>query len=231
MAFARGIAVDRQGQLWVAEADMWPKRISVWDAKTGRFLREFFGPTAYGATGGAINPVDPSLMVGHGCEWRINATTGRDTCLGTFTRDGMANSRFGVGSNGRLYLAVASGWAFETSDVRIFERTDEARFDLRAMFSYQGKDKEAKTLYWADENGDRRQQPGEVKTFDGHVRFSGWYMSFTPDMTIYSENRQYKVAGFTPCGAEVRPGPSRQDAGGGPGLGRRQPRAHYRQLR
>ena len=201
MAFARGIAVDRQGQLWVAEADMWPKRISVWDAKTGRFLREFFGPTAYGATGGAINPVDPSLMVGHGCEWRIDATTGRDTCLGTFTRDGMANSRFGVGSNGRLYLAVASGWAFETSDVRIFERTDEARFDLRAMFSYQGKDKEAKTLYWADENGDRRQQPGEVKTFDGHVRFSGWYMSFTPDMTIYSENRQYKVAGFTPCGA------------------------------
>ena len=40
--------------------------------KTGKFVREFFGPTAYGALGGAINPLDPCLMVGHGCEWRID---------------------------------------------------------------------------------------------------------------------------------------------------------------
>ena len=64
MAFAAGIAVDAKGQLWVAEADSSPKRISVWNAANGAPAKEFFGPTAYGALGGAINPLDPNLMVG-----------------------------------------------------------------------------------------------------------------------------------------------------------------------
>ena len=114
MAFIAGIAVDTAGTLWVTEADASPKRVSAWDAKTGKFVREFFGSTAYGALGGAINPLDPCLMVGHGCEWRIDPVTGRATCLGCFVRSGMSNSRFGIGSNGKLYLAVASGWAYDT---------------------------------------------------------------------------------------------------------------------
>jgi len=201
MAFAQGIAVDSAGQLWVAEADMSPKRISVWDAKTGRFVREFFGPTTYGALGGAINPLDPALMVGSGCEWRIDPLTGRADCLGTFTREGMSNARFGIGGNGRLYLAVASGWAFETSPVRIFERVGDVDFRLRAMFSYEGQDKTARTVFWSDENGDGRRQPQEITRVEGHVRFSGWYMRFAPDMSLDAGNRHYAVAGFTSCGA------------------------------
>jgi hypothetical protein len=201
MAFLAGIAVDSEGKLWVTEADMWPKRVSVWDAKTGKFVKEFFGPTAYGALGGAISPLDPYVMVGHGCEWRIDPLTGRDTCLGCFTRGGMSNSRFGLGNGGRLYLAVAGNWAFDAGTVKIFERLGPADYKLRASFDYLGKDKEAKTVYWADENGDGQRQPNELTTVAGHLRFSGWYMGFTPDMTIYAEKRQYKVVGFTPCGA------------------------------
>ena len=101
-----GLAVDARGQLWVAEDDGTPRRVSVWDTRTGSLKRELFGASSYGATGAAINPDDPYLMVGQGCEWRIDRKTGRATCLGTITREGMGASRFGYGPGGRLYLAV-----------------------------------------------------------------------------------------------------------------------------
>jgi hypothetical protein len=201
MAFAAGIAVDAKGQLWVAEADSSPKRISVWNAANGAPAKEFFGPTAYGALGGAINPLDPNLMVGHGCEWRIDPQTGRAKCLGTFDRGGMSNARFGIGPGGRLYLAVAPGWIHGSGDISIYERIGDADYKLRSAFRYEGKDQSAKTRLWADENGDSREQANEVTEVAGHVRFSGWYMNFTPDMTIYSEDQQYRLAGLTACGA------------------------------
>ena len=39
-----GIAIDNQNQLWVTETDTYPRRVSVWDAGTGRFLRDYLGP-------------------------------------------------------------------------------------------------------------------------------------------------------------------------------------------
>ena len=118
MAFIASLAVDAQGKLWVAEQDYVPKRFSCWDTKSGQLVKEFFGPTTYGALGGAINPQDPYLMVGQGCEWRIDPQTGRADCLGVITRDGMEVSRFGIGSNGKLYLAVATRWTFELASSR-----------------------------------------------------------------------------------------------------------------
>ena len=41
MAFVKGIAVDSGGQVWAAEADYWPKRVSVWDGMSGQFVRDF----------------------------------------------------------------------------------------------------------------------------------------------------------------------------------------------
>ena len=207
MAFIQGMAVDRDGKLWVAENDPYPKRISVWDTKTGQLVREFFGPTSYGATGGAISPLDPAVMAGNGCEWRIDPKTGRDTCVAVITRDGMSNARFGVGSNGRLYLVVARGWAFETSTVLLFERTGEGAYALRGSLTYEidpaDKDKKriGATVYWADADGDGQVQPAEVQKVPGEIRVSGWYLSMTPDLTFYAKDRQFKVVGFTPCGA------------------------------
>ena len=204
MAFAAGLAVDGEGKLWVAEADPWPKRISTWDSKTGRFIKEYFGPTMYGANGGAVDPLDPTVMVGHGCEWKIDPKTGRDACVAVITRDGMSNSRFGIGAGGRLYLAVASNWAFDTGPVIIYERVGEGEYKTRAAFTYEidPKDKKVlKTLYWADENGDGLRQESEITSVPGQVRVSGWYMYMTPDLAFYAGDRQLKVAGFTSCGA------------------------------
>ena len=82
MAFIASLAVDAQGKLWVAEGDYVPKRFSCWDTKSGQLVKEFFGPTTYGALGGAINPQDPYLMVGQGCEWRIDPEDGPSRLFG-----------------------------------------------------------------------------------------------------------------------------------------------------
>ena len=42
-----GMAVDREGKLWVAESLDSPKRISVWDTHTGALQQEFFGGSEY----------------------------------------------------------------------------------------------------------------------------------------------------------------------------------------
>ncbi|MGF6774149.1 hypothetical protein P3T18_006663 [Paraburkholderia sp. GAS199] len=54
-----GISIDGTGKLWVAENDKTPKRVSVWDATTGRFVRALYGPPQYGG-GGTLDPRDSS---------------------------------------------------------------------------------------------------------------------------------------------------------------------------
>jgi len=214
MRFINALTVDAKGQLWVMEADDSPKRVSVWDTATGKLVKEFFGPTAYGALGGAISPLDPHVMVGHGCEWRLDPTTGRATCLATITRSGMSNSRFALGANKRLYLATASNWAFNIGPLTIYERLADARWKLRTVVHYADKDgkelpstghgqsgKSARTMVWADANGDGERQLDELSETDGELRLSGWYMNVAPDLTLYSGDKQFKVAGFTACGA------------------------------
>jgi hypothetical protein len=73
MLVPRGIAVTDSGKLWVAEDDGSPKRISVWDARSGAFLKEYIGPTPYG--GGTllwIDPKDPTLVHAEGTAFKVD---------------------------------------------------------------------------------------------------------------------------------------------------------------
>lgn len=201
LRFVQSMAVDAAGKLWIAEADATPKRMSAWDLASGKLVREFFGPTSYGALGGAICPTDANVMVGQGCEWRLDPQTGLARIAGVVTRDGMENSRFATGANGKTYLAVASGWIGDAKPVKIFERLGDADYKLRCVFRYEGKDATARTDLWTDANGDEQEQPEEIATVKGKVQFSAWYMNLAPDLTIYAGEQQFKVAGFTACGA------------------------------
>ncbi|HTU27296.1 MAG TPA: hypothetical protein VMF30_17945, partial [Pirellulales bacterium] len=214
MRFVDSIALDAAGKLWVMENDWTPKRVSVWNVENGSLEHEFFGPTSYGAMGGAICPVDPLVVVGQGCEWKIDAKTGHATCSRVILREGMELSRFATSPEGRTYLYVASSGLYNAGPLRVFERLKDGQYKLRTVLFYadaeghelpvaeHGKPLGAKqTLVWADANDDGQRQPEEINGAEGETRFFGWYMWLTPDLSLYSENKQFKCVGYTACGA------------------------------
>jgi hypothetical protein len=65
-----GVAVDGQGDLWVAEHDVIAKRLSKW-SRAGKNLGEWFGPTPYGGDG-IVDHRDPSRVLCGGLEFKVN---------------------------------------------------------------------------------------------------------------------------------------------------------------
>ncbi|OPZ27350.1 MAG: hypothetical protein BWZ02_01675 [Lentisphaerae bacterium ADurb.BinA184] len=206
-----GLAIDGKGQLWVAEQDGIPKRFSVWDTETGALVREVLGPSSYGAIGGCVNPADPNLMVGQGCEWRLDPATGNARCTGVITREGMSASRFGFGPDGkRLYLAVTAGFLHGQHPVRIYERLGEGDYRLRTILSPHpwtppGEKGRTGLRVWADANDDAAEQESEVRTFEMSLGgwLQGWYLSMAQDLSFYGCMYPIRVTGWTACGAPL----------------------------
>lgn len=71
----QGMAIDDLGQLWVCEYDAFPKRVSIWDAHTGRLIKGLVGPPKYGG-GGTIDPTDKTRLFyaqyGGLTEWKLD---------------------------------------------------------------------------------------------------------------------------------------------------------------
>jgi hypothetical protein len=197
-----GIAVDRQGQLWVAEGTAFPRRFSVWNAQNGRLIKELFGPTHYGASGGAIHPRDPNVMVGEGCEWRLDPATGQASCTGVFDVQGgnfLGGNSFALfchAPNGRDYLAT-----IDPGRVTIRERLAPGNYVVRSTVLSEHAKKI--TTFWADENGDGQVQPNEQSTLPRELVLGGYYhwsAHMNTDMTLYGGG-VLPISGFTPCGA------------------------------
>jgi hypothetical protein len=209
LRFISDLAVDAKGQLWVTENDGVPKRFSVWQAKDGKFTQELFGPSVYGALGGAINPQDPDVMFGQGCEWQIDPKTGHAKCTAVVTRDASGVAQYVIGSNNRVYLITGPKRA--AGIMWIFERRGEADYLLRATLTNNTIDKKQVTTYWADINGDEKSQPDELTTTQGWVLPCAWYLRLTPDMSLYpggfgsstynGKIARFSMKGFTACGA------------------------------
>lgn len=120
MLLPRGIAVDKNGKLWVTEDENSPRRISVWDAKTGKFLKEFVGGTTYGGTqGGLIDPSNPNRAYSDGAWFEIDLkkegyrpvlTLGRRKSNDDYFSELNGNSGHSqriFKANGRRYLSTA----------------------------------------------------------------------------------------------------------------------------
>src|SRR5581483_6473139 len=56
LSYPCGMTVDAQGRLWVAEAESYPKRLSLWN-KDGTLAHAWYGGPKYGG-GGALDPQD-----------------------------------------------------------------------------------------------------------------------------------------------------------------------------
>jgi hypothetical protein len=79
-----GLAIDDRQQLWVAEDDFQPKRVSVWTLD-GKFLRAFYGPGRYGG-GGTLDPRDKSRFYYDGMEFKLDWQAGTSIPVAVFHR-------------------------------------------------------------------------------------------------------------------------------------------------
>lgn len=70
MNHPNGIAIDSNDQLWVAETDFQPKRVSVWTLD-GKLVKAFYGPSEYGG-GGKLDPRDKTRFYYHGMEFKLD---------------------------------------------------------------------------------------------------------------------------------------------------------------
>ena len=185
-----GVALDPKGRLWVMEHDEHPKRVSVWslEKQGGALVRDWFGPTHYGASGGAVNPRDPNLMVGEGCEWRIDPKTGSAECLGIFEHALHGFAAFREAGD-RLFLYTYRG-DYSTGTVDIWERLGDGNYQKRASFAPRLDDKRrpVATVLWRDANGDGQEQADERREREGYlclVGSNGWSLNLGNDLTLY----------------------------------------------
>ncbi|HON08447.1 MAG TPA: hypothetical protein PLW02_10160, partial [Verrucomicrobiota bacterium] len=136
-----GIAVDKQNRLWVAKFDISPRRISVWDTASGKFLKEYCGSTYYAAEGTRVNPLNPkeAFVLGNSCEldwkkglWRVVGTPWRPTKLVDipFVNAGSYNV---VKYKGREFLIYNNGFLF-----CVMERSKKGDKPLAALGSIYG---------------------------------------------------------------------------------------------
>ena len=106
----RGLTIDSNNHLWVAEEDFQPKRVSVWTLD-GKFVRAFYGPPEYGG-GGALDSYDKTKFYYHQMEFKLDWKTGTNTLASVLYRPEEADlqlPRFGAPvnvlyCNGRRYF-------------------------------------------------------------------------------------------------------------------------------
>ena len=234
MLLPRGLAVDAQNRLWVAEDDISPKRLSLWGAD-GTFQQDFVGPTGYGGMYGCINNYDPTQALNYGCEWALDWKAGSGKCVGTLWRQLYADALFGIDSYDRLWVLRSNGKDYVISDnasdrlVISVRDGDHYRPLMAAGYNlpdlpFLPKHEKTDNFVWSDRNGDGRVQADEIQLFPAPgvdkpaTWYSGWTWAVDQDLTIYPAASggsttyvwRMPVTGWSPCGAPLYDGPHAQ---------------------
>jgi DNA-binding beta-propeller fold protein YncE len=81
-----GITVTDTGDVWVAEEDYRPKRVSVWSPE-GKLRFAKYGPSYYGG-GGTIDPLDKTRFYYWGMEFKLDWERGTDRLVSIYHRPG-----------------------------------------------------------------------------------------------------------------------------------------------
>jgi len=211
--YPRGLAVDTQDRLWVAEWADGPKRISVWNAATGAFEKEFFGGCGYAAYA-AIDPARPDEIYCHNVLWHIDwdkKTTTPITTVWRKTAPDMMDEPlphaypqgFRIFTTGNKHQY---GWGMAGKDRKsVFYRSDGDFFKpFLSIFQIpppnskksgnSGLDLEAQgqlepgTYLWQDQNNDQRVQMSELQkiSLPPYARMD--IRDIGPDFSIWVSN-------------------------------------------
>jgi hypothetical protein len=211
-----GLAVDGRGRLWVAEEDMWPKRISVWNPD-GTFARDFIGPTTYGGMGACADPADKTRVFGNGCEFRLDYEKNQAAVVATVLPDNLVGDlvkhdgrEYFMGKRGTLHVRrgdalvpVARFGSLRPEDVAGSGVPVTVPPGTKGGFSY----------LWSDTDGDGRMQAGEVRGGFPFPLTLGYWGGCWLDETFalcvcdggYGRQTVTRIpcTGFTPAGAPL----------------------------
>lgn len=183
----RGLALDGQGRLWVTEDDYQPKRVSLWDARTGKFLDEKFG-ACYVSTPACMDPTDPTRIYCQNVEWKVDLDKGtwQPAAVMIDNRPDspyfwphMVNNEVFTAKNGRQYMIAGYGYGGPYPDcvqqghflyIRRGDHFEGCAGVIRPSQKLSWREKlpendplRKSSLLWVDLNGDSVIQPEECK--------------------------------------------------------------------
>lgn len=193
-----GIAVDAQGRIWVAEDDMFPKRVSVWTSdpstgsgQAGKLVRDFIGPTTYGGMGAAVDSTNKTRVFGNGCEFKLDYDKNQTTVVASLVNDNLVGELLKI--DGREYFMNKKGTLFiRRGDTLVLVasvgvgvgKPDQdvpelvslglggvAKFDKQSYVSW----------VWSDVNDDGKGQPDEVTIIPGASLGGGYWGGYWLD--------------------------------------------------
>jgi hypothetical protein len=221
-----GITVDGSGQLWVAETLNYPKRLSVWEAKTGHLVKDFFGGSQY-STHVCMDPRHEDEVFCHLTVWKVDLDQGtwrphstmwRKTAPAVVAEEYLLQRVF-TAKNGKQFA-----WGGDKKNGTLFMR-DGDRF--KPVVSSFGNDRNQPSwprypvfadrarfpggdYLWQDANDDQGVQADEVTrartrvTAPGHVLPAGAFSWVDDDLNIWnSAGLVYRPVRFAPDGRPV----------------------------
>ncbi|MDB6151739.1 MAG: repeat containing protein, partial [Chthoniobacteraceae bacterium] len=223
MSNPHGLAIDENQQLWVAENDFQPKRVSVWSLD-GKLIRAAYGPGRYGG-GGTLDPRDKNRFYYDGIEFKLDWQTGTSLPAAVFHRSDALSSQLRTGPpetplyfENRQYMTncfnssptngtdIASIWLLKENvavPAASFGRANEWPLLKEDAFKPrwpQGVDlngdrgKNAALFAWSDLNGDAQVQPEEVTM----IKAVQGGVTVMPDLAFVESRVDTKAMRFAP---------------------------------
>ena len=224
MLLPAGISVDGKGQLWVTEYDNMPKRVSLWDTRSGKLVKEFFGSAAY-APMMAPDPKKPEQVYIHNTRFIVNYATGKVTPDATVYRANVSGpsipgSEAGYGWMGATFEIARYGgktfalngnggiFAVEGDRFRPIEYIGMAYPDMPGA-------KQGSPVAWIDANGDGLVQASEVRVAGGGGLYNNicqFGATFYPGAGIIKGGKLFRPSGLTPEGFPIYPKPEEAES-------------------
>lgn len=220
-----GMAVDEWGQLWVAEGNLHPRRVVVWDA-AGQVVRQFIGGTAYGAASCSLHKQDPRRAFSGGVMFEVEPSRLQSDRPLRYLTSGNADPRWVLDvhppnhfGQGELFRSAAAGQTHEYFisslagfPVLYLDRGGDYRPVAAVFHAGQVQVKQAfgktGTFLWSDFNEDGRPQTNEVQTLvagrNEPVRdLYGWQYLLQTNLVFYTGSHRIAPVRFTPSGMPV----------------------------
>jgi hypothetical protein len=197
------VAVDKNGRLWVAEADAQPKRYSVWNSD-GTLWKEFFGSMDYSTTG-YLDPAKPEFIHAQCVRYRVDYDKGTWYPDATILRK---REEAGVplgapDAHGGAVIRTVKGRTFflvGSLGLTIYEQVGDAYVPRLACFTAtkekiplgrdgkpnpKAKPRPTKVpSLWVDDDNDGQVEPEEVRETDARWEYM-WTPCVDAQMNLY----------------------------------------------